>query len=54
MWIVIRIIALILALAPIWYMSRGEEIPKKKKLILCVLSGIGIILFVGTIFMRFS
>ncbi|WP_182474466.1 hypothetical protein [Staphylococcus cohnii] len=54
MWIVIRVIALILALAPIWYMSRGEEIPKKKKLILCLLSSVGIILFIATIFMRFS
>ncbi|MGW8041237.1 hypothetical protein ACWEX2_13525 [Staphylococcus xylosus] len=54
MWIVIRIIALILALAPIWYMSRDEEITQKQKIILGTVSSIGIILFIVTIFMRFS
>lgn len=54
MWIAIRIIALILALAPIWYMTKEAEITQKKKIILGIVSGIGIFLFIVTIFMRFS
>lgn len=54
MWIAIRIVALILALAPIWYLSKEEKISQSRKRTLGVVSAIGIILFVITIFMRFN
>lgn len=54
MWIVLRIVALLLALCPILYMYKSEEPTQKQKNVCVVFSSVGIILFIITIFMRFS
>jgi uncharacterized membrane protein YjfL (UPF0719 family) len=56
LWIVLRLLSLILAIVPILYLYRNEEKEEIKKIkqknICVVISIIGIILFIVTMFMR--
>jgi uncharacterized membrane protein YjfL (UPF0719 family) len=56
LWVVLRLLSLILAIVPILYLYRNEEKEEIKKIkqknICVVISIIGIILFIVTMFMR--
>lgn len=54
MWIVLRVIALILALCPILFLNKNEENTQKQKNVCVALSTVGVILFIITIFIRNS
>ncbi len=54
MWIVFRVIALILALCPILYLNKQEEVNEKQKKYCLIISTVGVILFIVSIIMRVS
>lgn len=52
MWVILRIIALALALGAIWIMYNDEEITTKKKNICVGIAFLGILIFLISMVMR--
>lgn len=54
MWVILRVVALLLALCPILYMYQLEEVKQNQKTVCVIISIVGILLFIVSIFMRFN